>query len=484
MSNFKKELLSGAFYTAISKYSGILISLVITGTLSRLLSPDDFGIVAIATVIIYFFAIFSDMGVSSAIIQNKTLSAKDLSNIFSFTAWSGLALAMLFFCSSWAIGNYYNSQALIVICQILSLNLFFGSLNIVPNALFYKNKEFKFLAIRSLAIQVIGGTIAIIVALSGGGLYALVVNPILSSIIIFLISIKKYPQKLGFTLGIVTIKKIFSYSAYQFMFNFIDYFSSNLDKMLIGKYLSMDMLGYYEKSYRLMTLPLQNITQVITPVMHPVFSEYQNDLNQLSYSYEKIVRLLAFIGFPLSILLFFTSQELIFILFGKQWEASIPVFQILAFAVGTQIVLSSSGSIYQASGDTKSLFICGLFSSILNVSGIMIGVFFFKTLEAVAGCLLITFSINFIQCYWQMYHVTFKRNMHSFYKQLFSPLLLSLILLGILYITTRLVSDFHIIITLIIKGTVFLIVFFTYIQATNEYNIIRKIKEIYNKKIK
>ena len=84
MSSTKKELLSGVFYTAIAKYSGIIISLVIAGILARLIEPEDFGVVAIATVIISFFGIFSDLGIAPAIIQNKELSENDLSNIFSF----------------------------------------------------------------------------------------------------------------------------------------------------------------------------------------------------------------------------------------------------------------------------------------------------------------------------------------------------------------------------------------------------------------
>ncbi len=89
-SNLKQQLFSGVFYTALAKYSGIIISLVVAGVLARLLSPDDFGIVAIATVIIAFFSIFTDMGISPAIIQDKTLTEHELSDIFSFTLWMGI----------------------------------------------------------------------------------------------------------------------------------------------------------------------------------------------------------------------------------------------------------------------------------------------------------------------------------------------------------------------------------------------------------
>ena len=183
MTSTKKELLSGVFYTAIAKYSGIIVSLVVAGILARLIDPEDFGVVAIATVIISFFNIFSDLGIAPAIIQNKTLLKKDFSNIFTFTLWLGISIAILFFLSSWPISHFYNNNTLLTICQLLSLNLFFASANIVPNALLFKKKEFKFIAYRSLTIQIIGGSMAIIAALMGAGLYALVINPILSSIL-------------------------------------------------------------------------------------------------------------------------------------------------------------------------------------------------------------------------------------------------------------------------------------------------------------
>ena len=83
--SLKKDLFSGVFYTAVARYSGLIVSLVIAGVLARLIPPEDFGIVAVATVIISFFGIFSDLGVGAAVIQNKTLTDGDLSKIYSFT---------------------------------------------------------------------------------------------------------------------------------------------------------------------------------------------------------------------------------------------------------------------------------------------------------------------------------------------------------------------------------------------------------------
>ena len=144
-NNIKHQLFSGVFYTALAKYSGIIISLVVAGILARLLSPDDFGVVAIATVIIAFFNLFTDMGISPAIVQHKSLTKEELSDIFSFTVWTGIGISILFFAASWLIADYYESGILRTLCQLLSVNLFFASANIVPGALFYRNKEFKFI---------------------------------------------------------------------------------------------------------------------------------------------------------------------------------------------------------------------------------------------------------------------------------------------------------------------------------------------------
>lgn len=273
--SIKKELLSGTFYTAISKYSGMLVSLIIAGILARMLSPEDFGTVAIATVIISFFSTFSEFGIGPAIIQNKELDKKDIQSIFSFTIWIGIIISLLFWSISWGIGNYYKNQILITICQLLSINLFFATINIVPNAIIYRNKEFKYIATRTFFIQIITGSIAILAVFLGAGIYALVISPILSALLIFLLNFRKYPLPIRLYFKIDPIKKISNYSFYQFLFNLLNYFGKNIDKLIIGKYMGMNPLGYYEKSYRLMMMPLQNVAHVLGPVMHPIFSEMQ-----------------------------------------------------------------------------------------------------------------------------------------------------------------------------------------------------------------
>ena len=387
----------------------------------------------------------------------------------------------LFFLSSWGIAHYYQNPQLIIICQLLSVSLFFSAAAIVPSTLFYRDKDFKFIAYRTFFIQVITGLLAIIAALAGAGLYTLTIQPVLSSMLVYIVSLKKYPQTIRSTSSLESVKKIWNYSSYQFFFNFVNYFTRNLDKLLIGKYMGMNPLGYYEKSYRLMMLPLQNITFVITPVIHPVLSEYQNDLDKLKHTHERIVRLLAFIGFPLSALLYCCADELVYCFFGKQWGASIPIFKTLSLTVGIQLILSSSGSFFQAGNDTRGQFICGIFSAIMSIAGILTGIFYFHSLEATAWCIFITFCINFLQCYWQLYHTMFHRKLTQFYLSLFSPLLLGLLSGTGIYFLSLQIFDWNLVLSLVTKTLCCLLICCFYIQYTKEYDIISKIKQLIRK---
>lgn len=474
MSTLRQQMISGVMYTAVAKYSGIVISLVVMAVLARLLTPDDFGVVAIASVFIAFFELFTNIGFSSAIIQHKELTDKDLSNIYSFTLWMGLTLSLLFFASSWGIASYYDNPALRSICQILSVNLFLSSASMVPNTLFYREKQFKLLAIRTLCIQIATGATAILAACQGAGLYTLTIQPLLSGLLLYLISIRYHPVRPSLTLGLESIRKIWGYSLYQFLFNIINYFTRNLDKLLIGKFLGMDLLGYYEKSYRTMMLPVQNITYVVTPVLHPILSDYQKDLGQLRASHEKIVRLLALIGFPISVLSCFCANEAILILFGDQWQASVPAFQILSFTIGIQLVLSSSGSFYQSGGDTRSMFHCALFAATTSALGLLVSLLFFKTLEAVAWSILITFLLSFVQCYGLLYRKVFGQGAGSFYRTLASPLALSVVQLGALWLLNRYVTSDFLLVSLVQKCSVFLIVAAIYLRLSGEYRLLMK----------
>lgn len=393
------EIGKGTIYNALAKYMGIIVNLVVTGVLARILSPEEFGTVALTTVFIVFFDLLGNMGLGPAIIQNKSLDNKDLASIFNLSVIIALILGLTCIGSSSVVSSFYaGNEALSNIMKLLSIQVFFTILNVVPYSLLLKQKQFKVIAITNVSCQLTYGTLAILSAMVGFGIYALLIAPIGTSVSLFFVytvrSRKLYGSYHTVILKLESIKKVLSFSVYQFLFNIVNYFSRNLDKILIGNRFSMSDLGYYEKSYRLMQLPISNISSVMAPTIQPVLSQYQDDKEKMAAYTTSILRILAYIGCVLTPLLYFCSREIIMIVFGSNWEPAVPIFQILSISVFAQIVDSASGSLLQASNSPKLLFVSGLLCAALNVGAIALGVFAFHSITALSWMLNVAFILN------------------------------------------------------------------------------------------
>jgi len=234
--------------------------------------------------------------------------------------------------------------------------------------------------------------------------------------------------------------------------------------------LGSEPLGYYNKSYALMMMPVSNLTHVITPVMMPVLSKYQDDKKIVFDTYNKIIKLLAIIGFPLSIFLFVSAEEIIYVLFGSQWDNSVPVFKILALSVGIQMILSSTGSIFQAINRTDLLFISGFLSAILMVGGILYGIFIGENLEAVGIGLFIAFSLNFLQSFYILIHIALKNSILKFLKSLFFPVVIS-ICLGIILLLIQPILPSQQVLSLFFKIIISFVTFTLLVSIKKGYRV-------------
>lgn len=443
MASDKETLLNGMFWNAVQKYSGQVVSIVVSMVLARLLSPEDFGVIAIALVIISFLNILCDMGIGPAIIQRNDLNQNDLDNIYTFSCIVGVLLSLCFFLSSWPISFFYNNQKLIVVCQILACNVFFAAANMVPNALMVKNFRFKQIARRTLFLQILSGFLSVAVAYKGGGIYSLLISPVVTAIGVFLYNRQFYKLRLARRLTLNPIKKIFSYSAFQFAFKFINFFAANIDKIVIGKTMSAYNLGYYQKSFQLVQLPLSNIDSVITPVLHPLLSKYQGDKDGLISRYNKVINLLATIGFPLGVYMFFCATEIIVFFYGDQWINAVPVFRILAISAPVYITLSSCGSFFQASNETKNLFYLGVVNSFIMIGLTLIAGLFFRTIESVAMAWSISILSNFFWTYYFIYVRVLNRSILVALKNFIRPVICALIALVSLFAVNYFLHDYY-----------------------------------------
>lgn len=241
---------------ACAKYSNVLFMLVANAVLARLLSAEEYGILAIITVFVTFFQLFSDMGFSSGVIQNKELTGEDISNIFSFTLYFGVVLGFLFFILSFFIAQIYQNKVFVPIGAFLSIAIFFSTANMIPSAQLMRDKQFIVAATRSIAVNIVSYVIAIILAFHNFSFYSLVAQSVIAAILNFCWNYST--TKIGFKVvfEIKSIRKIFSYSAYNFLYEFVNYFGRNLDNLLTGKYMGSQTLGYYNKTYQLMLYPV------------------------------------------------------------------------------------------------------------------------------------------------------------------------------------------------------------------------------------
>ena len=430
----KKVFFKGIAFIGIAKYSGILIQFLIMAILSRLLSPSDFGIVAIATVFIVFFSLLSDFGIAPAIVQFRQLTQSDLRSIFGFTFWVGLLLAILFYAVSPLVAGFYEKETLQNICRLLSFQIFFNTLNIVPNALLFREKKFHIVAYRNVSIQISCGLLASWVAYKGGGIYALLISPIVGSLLN--VSVNIYYMRLGikFFPSKAPLRIIYKFSFYQFLFNFVNYFGRNLDKLIIGKLLNISALGYYDKSYRLMLMPVENINSVLSPVLHPYLSDYQNDSYKIYQIYQRMTQLLLNLSFPLAAILLFTGKELILLIFGPQWLGSVNSFCILTVSIATQIPSVTSGAVLQACNQTRELFYLGILNVSVAITGLLIGAFGFRTIEAVSVAFVLTATLSALNSFYVIYRYCFKVKFIYFLRLLMAPVCFYLFLVCTLYI--------------------------------------------------
>lgn len=465
----KKRFITDISFIAVSKYSGIFVGILINAILARILSPDDYGIVALATVFSAFFNLFTSMGIGPAIVQNRGLTDNDISNIFGFTFWLGLILAGIFFFSAGWIADFYKNNLLIPICQWLSVQIFLSSLSIVPEALLSREKLFKYIAKRNLLFQISAGIVSIILAFKGLGVYTLLISPLFTGTMNFVVNEYKVKQKITFFFSIVPLKKIFNFSLFQFLFNIINFFGNNFGSMVIGKVMSVASIGFYNKAATLINLPVSNINGVITPVLFPYLVDYQNNIDKIFSVSNRLNLLLVTFAFPISALLYMCSREIVLILYGPKWTAVISCFAILSVVAAMQISSVSISAVLQALGKTKILFALGLMNTTVSLIGLIVAVSFFKTIDGLAYMAVCSSSWAALSSLIVLYKFIFKKNLLMFFSYVFRPILFYITMIGISYLADIFLLD-NIFVSLILKVIVFSIFFFLFLNFFTPYN--------------
>lgn len=224
-----------------------------------------------------------------------------------------------------------------------------------------------------------------------------------------------------------------------------------------------------------MQLPLQNVTAVIYPVLQPVLSSLQDNLKEMASKCNKIISMIACLGFPLCAILYFCGDEIVLVMFGNQWEQSIPAFKILSLSVPFMMIVNPTGPLFLACNSSKTLFYTGIINTTVTICGYIIAISIDKTIEAIAWSWTITLIINSVNSYFNLYIRVMKVSLVPMLKGLVQPIICAFWVICT-YIGYEYMSlDIPLFASLVVKGTVGLTVALVY------YNIagVVDLKELY-----
>lgn len=434
-----RDLKSGFVFGFIEKYSNLIVQFAVTMVLARFLTPSEFGVVATVMVIIFFFNLLGEMGLGPAIIYHKELTAEEIRGLFLICFVLGIALYFIFSAGAFAAADFFNNDIYFGVMPLIGAMILFSVISIVPETLLRREKRFSAVAVITLISALVSGAIACVMAYRGYGVYALVWKSIIhTGMRFFLVCIYAGWRNLVGKIALTGFKTVLGFSTYQFMFNFLNYFSRNSDKILISKFIGEAAVGLYDMAYRLMMLPIQNIAGIATAALQPVYSTFGQV--EVAKSYNGLVNKIFFLGLFVAIYILLFADKIIYVLYGPGWEQSAVILQCLTPFLIFQIVLATTGGIWQTLGQTRSLFYCGVFSSITSVSAIAIGVYL-GNLYLVALLLSIASILNFVQCFWLLHVKNRNFRMEILLNGMPAIVLLAMMVLAVMFCATYLVSS-------------------------------------------
>lgn len=395
----------------LGRYAVYAVNLLSMMILARLFTPEAFGTVAAVMVFFLFFQLMAEAGLGPAIINLDSLAPVDRDGLFGLTLSIGLVLAILFAALAPVFLIFYQLPRVDEVVPYIAVSLLFFAASIVPNALLLREQAFFRIANAGLAAELLSTLATIALAQLIDPLHALAAKGAVSAATLF--GVAWYfsgKTELGRPIPgrkFSAIKPLLGFSVYQFGFNFINYFSRNLDNILVGKYMGAGMLGVYDKSYQLMKYPLMLLTFAMTPAIQPVIRKHAGDPLQVEAIHRDFTFKLSLIGAAAGLAMYVLADWVVLIALGNQWSDVIPIIRILAIAIPVQVVLSTSGSFFQAMNRADLLFLSGTLSAIVMVGAIVAGIIQ-RDIELLCWCLVAAFHINFVQAYYYMYRKVFK----------------------------------------------------------------------------
>jgi O-antigen/teichoic acid export membrane protein len=363
--SFKLQTIKAFSWDFLGRILTQISSFIVSIFLARLLSPEEFGLVAMALAFISISSVFIDIGFSAALIQKQDVTDKTYSSIFYFNVAAGIILTGIVYAFAELIGQFYNRVEVVSLLKWLSLIFIFNSFNRVQNVILNKEMNFKQLTIRTFFASVLSGILGIIMAYEGFGVYSLVGQSLSLAFFSTLFLWTTTSWKPTFYFSFDELRGLMKFSVFAFFERIINSIFLKLDVLLLAKLFNPTIIGFYTRSSSLKEQVTKYSSSSIIRVLFPMFSKIQNNKELFTKTYLKIFSFISFLSFWLTAVLFFASEDLIIFLFGKKWMPAIPMFQILIFASCVLPLNSLMWNAMMGIGKAKENFYLGLLKKIV-----------------------------------------------------------------------------------------------------------------------
>lgn len=453
--NLKTLAIRGLFWSVIQKWGGLFFHSAALLVLTRLLTPEAFGLVALANVVIAFIRIFVEQGFSQSIIQAKQVEKEDLDTAFWSSLLISVALSILTFIGAETVANKFQEPELALILKGLSPLFILISLSSVQSALLQKNLQFKSLAVRSLIALSVGGFFAITFAFMGFGVWSLVVQELSRSLVAVIVLWKVGKWRPRFVFSFTSLKKLLSFGVSIMGINLLNVVNRRSDDLLIGYFLGTAALGYYNVAYQLLLLLTQLINAPVNQVALSAFSKLQDRPDELRKSLYNSARIVSFFSIPAFFFAAILAPEVVPFVFGSQWEKSIPVMQVLALIGPIHALGGLDSNLLIALGKPSWRLGFNFLNAAINFPAFLIavhwGIFAVAAAYVIRGYLLFPFPLIAVK---KLAEISYKDYLYSILPILLSGLVGIISILITIHFGSLLKNQLYLIIVAALSGTI------------------------------
>lgn len=363
----------GMGWNYLSFGMGKILSLITISILAHLLPPQNFGLVALAALTVDYLSIFSDLGLGAALIQRKHSVGESANTAFVLNLLAGILLTIITFLLAPFAADFFKEGQITIILRWLGLTFLLNSLGSVHNTLLQRELNFQKKIIPELGNTISKAIVSIGLALSGFGVWSLVIGQLVGTGIASALLWIVLPWRPRLSWDKVIAKELFQYGLSIMGNNALSIWEDSFDYLIIGRIYNSALLGIYTLAYRLPQMLVINILWVMTAVLFPAFSSLQDEKDALKRSFLSIVRYVELLVTPICIGMFVAADPIIRVVFGEQWVDSIPVMRVLSLYALVISIGFHVGDIYKAIGRPDILIKISIPIFIIRIITLWIG---------------------------------------------------------------------------------------------------------------